>query len=251
MVATECLVFVEPRDDVFQIEVVYQLFNVGKTIWVPDDLNVRLPRERQAFNAQQSQDDLQVQSSDIGVRFVGAVPPGQHQVSYTFHVPRHNTAEASFDIEMPPNVLGAKVGLASSRGAELIVEGFADAQPTTAQNGQRLLLASKSFDRPNQQPSELRVEVRGLPTLGIGRIVAAIFAGLLVAFGLFFALTRSKRGQPTDAATGLQDRARERLLSELAELEGAKLTGRIGPRTYEDTRSSLVEALVRLEPMPE
>jgi hypothetical protein len=42
--------------------------------------------------------------------------------------------------------------------------------------------------------------------------------------------------------------ARKRLLEELAELELAKAEGSVGPRTYEDTRTTLVEALVRLEP---
>jgi hypothetical protein len=41
------------------------------------------------------------------------------------------------------------------------------------------------------------------------------------------------------------------LLKELADLEQAKVTGVVGPRTYEDTRTTLVEALVRLEPAVE
>ncbi len=108
LVATESLVFIEPRDDVFQLEIVYQLFNIGRTIWVPEDVNLRLPSERQAFNTQQSSDDVRAESSRIGVRLIGAVPPGQHQVTYTFHVPRHNTANASFDFEFPPNVMQVK-----------------------------------------------------------------------------------------------------------------------------------------------
>jgi hypothetical protein len=250
LVATESLIFVEPRDDVFQFEVVYQLFNIGRTIWVPEDISVRLPNEPQAFNTQQSADDVRVESSGSSVRLVGAVPPGQHQVSYTFHVPRHNTANASFDLELPPNVMQVKVGLASSRGAELVVDGFADAQPSTTQNGQRLLLTSKSFDRASQLPSDLHLEVRGLPTVGIGRIIAAALAILLAALGLAFALAKPKgQAQSKNEPEQLQDRARDRLLTELAELEGAKLTGQIGPKTYEDTRSTIMAALIRLEPM--
>ena len=250
LVAMESMIFVEPRDDVFQFEVVYELFNVGRTIWVPDQLNVRLPDDRKAFNAQQSTDDVRVESSGVGVHLVGAVPPGQHQVAYTFHVPRHNAANASFELELPPNVMQVKVGLASSRNAELLVEGFPDPQPTTAQNGQRLLLTSKSFDRASPLATELRLEVHGLPTLGIGRIIAAIVAISLALFGLGFALSR-RRGAGDRGAKLLQDRARERLLRELAELEGAKLNGRIGPRTYEDTRGTLMDALIRLEPSTE
>ncbi len=248
LVAVESLVFVEPRDDVFQFEVVYELFNVGHTLWVPDQLHMRLPSERKAFNTQLASDDVRVEASDVGVRLAGAVPPGQHQVSYTFQVPRHNAPNASFDFEMPPNVMQVKVGLASSRGAELLVDGFPDPQPTTAQNGQRLLLTSKSFQRSSPLSSELRLEVRGLPTVGFGRIVAAFAATTLAIVGLAFALSKRARGAPDHENEALQDRARERLLNELVELEGAKLTGRIGPRTYEETRGTLMDALIRLEP---
>ena len=252
LVATESLLFVEPRDDVFQFEVVYQIYNIGQTIWVPENVSVHLSNELQAFNTQQSTDDVRVESTGTGVRLVGAVPPGQHQVTYTFHVPRHNTANASFEFELPPNVMQAKVGLASSRGAELTVEDFPDAQPNSTQNGQRLLLTSKSFDRANQLPTDLRFQVLGLPTVGIGRVVAAVVAILLAVLGLLFALAKSKnKGQSKNEPELLQDRARDRLLSELAELEGAKLTGQIGPRTYQETRSTIMAALIRLEPMTE
>jgi hypothetical protein len=248
LVAMESLVFVEPRDDVFQFEVVHELYNIGKTIWVPDLVDVRLPSDRKAFSVQQSADDVRVESSEVGVHFVGAVPPGPHQVAYTFHVPRHNAANASFDFELPPNVMQVRVALASGRNAELQVDGFPDPQPTTAQNGQRLLLTSKRFERPVSQSSELRFEVRGLPTLGIGRIVAAVVASCLALAGLGFALSKRRRERPDRQASQLEDRARDRLFAELAELEMAKLNGRIGPQTYQETHSVLIEALVRLEP---
>ncbi len=248
LVAMESLLFVEPRDDVFQFEVVYELFNIGKTTWVPDQLDLRLPSDRKAFNVQQSDDDVRVESSSVGVHFVGVVPPGQHQVAYTFHVPRHNAANASFDFELPPNVMQVRVGLASGRKAELQVDGFPDPEPTTAQNGQRLLLTSKRFERPVSQLSELRLEVRGLPTLGIGRIVAAVLASCLALAGLGFALRKRQREGIDDQANQLEDRARDRLLVELAELETAKLNGRIGPQTYQETHGALMQALVRLEP---
>ena len=251
LIAVESLVFVEPRDDVFQFEVIYELFNVGQTIWAPDQMHVRLPSERKAFNAQQSSDDVRVEASDVGAHLVGAVPPGQHQVAYTFQVPRHNAPNASFDLELPPNVMQVKVGLASGRGAELLVDGFPDPQPTSAQNGQRLLLTSKSFERSSPLSSELRLEVRGLPTVGAGRIVAAFVAITLALSGLAFAFAKRRRGVSERENRALQDKARERLLSELAELEGAKLSGRIGPRTYEETRGTLMDALIRLEPAVE
>jgi len=249
MVAMQSLVFVEPKDDVFQFEVVYDMFNVGKTTWVPDRLSLRLPSHWKAFNAQQSSEDVHVESSEEGVRITGAVPPGQHQVTYTFQVPRENTPNASFELDLPPNTMMSKVGLASGRNSELSVEGFADPEPTANQNGQHLLVTSKTYDRSTQMPTDLRFEVRGLPTIGIGRVVAAVLAVVVAALGLLFALTKRGRGQAERQAHSLHERARERLMEEMAELESAKVNGQIGPRTYEETRNTLIEALVRLEPL--
>ena len=249
MVAMQSLVFVEPKDDVFQFEVVYDLYNLGKTTWVPEGLNLRLPNRWKAFNAQQSADDVRVESLDDGVRITGAVPPGQHQITYTFQVPRENTSNANFEIDLPPNTMMAKVGLASGRRSELTVEGFADPEPMANQNGQRMLVAAKTFDRSVQMPTEIKFEVRGLPTVGPGRIVAGIIAFALAAVGLFMGLTRRGRSKAAKQAHSLQDRARERLIEELTILESAKVGGRIGPLTYEETRRTLVEALVRLEPV--
>jgi hypothetical protein len=249
LVAMQGLVFIEPRDDVFQFEVVYDLFNIGRTTWVPDRVEMRLPSRWKAFNSQQTGEDVRVEATTDGMRLVGAVAPGQHQVSYTFQVPRQNSANATFELELPPNVMASKVGLASNRNAELSVDGFPDPETTTSEKGQRLLITSKTFDRSTQMPTDLRVEVRGLPTLGSGRIVAAVIAFLLAAAGLVFALARRGRGQAGSEAEALQERDRQRLIEELSELEAAKAAGRIGPKTYEETRTTLVEALVRLEPI--
>jgi len=251
MVAMQSLVFVEPKDDVFQFEVVYDLFNIGRTTWVPEKQTLHLPTHWKGFNAQQSTEDVRVESVEDGVRLTGAVTPGQHQIVYTFQVPRKNTASAAFELDLPPNVMMAKVGLASSRSAELSVDGFSDPEPTASQNGQRLLVTSKTFDRSIHMPTELKLEVRGLPTLGVGRVVAAVVAIILAATGLLFALLRRGRTEAENAAQSLQERARLRLIEELTELETAKLSGRIGPRTYQETRSALIDALVRLEPIPE
>jgi len=250
LVAFESMIFVEPRDSVFQFDIVYRVYNVGQSVWVPDEVQVNLPSDRQAVTAQASGEDVQVQVSPLGVRLVGAVTPGQHQLSFTFQVPRHNTSTASFEVGLPPHVMQARVGVASSRSTELSVDGFQEARPSASQSGQRLLVAAQTFDQRTRSPAELRFEIRGLPTLGSGRIVAAVVASSLALLGLLYAVYRY-RWSNQDAPKVLQDHARTRLLKEIADLEQAKSTGSVGPRTYEDTRTTLVEALVRLEPAAE
>jgi hypothetical protein len=244
LVAADAMIFVEPRDEVFQFEVLYRLYNVGQSVWVPENVQLDLPVGRQALNAQSGEDVL-VEPSERGVRLVGAVAPGQHQVSFTFQLPRHNSPSATFEMGLFPNVMQARVGVASGKNTEFSVDGFQDARPSATPSGQRLLVSGQVFDRGTQPPRELRFEIRGLPTLGSGRIVATMVATALVTLGLLYALLR-RRGRRSDGQ--MLESARKRLLEELAELELAKAEGSVGPRTYEDTRTTLVEALVRLEP---
>jgi hypothetical protein len=251
LVAFDSVVFVEPRDSVFQFDVVYRVFNVSQSVWVPDEVQIKLPADRQAVTAQTSGEDAQVQVSPLGVRLVGAITPGQHQLSFTFQVPRHNTSTASFEVGLPPNVMQARVGVASSRSTELSVDGFQEARTSSSQTGQRLLVAGQTFGQQKRIPAELRFEIRGLPTLGSGRIVAAVVAASLALLGLLYAFYRNRRSNQDAPKIFLQEHARTRLLKELADLEQARATGSVGPRTYEDTRTTLVEALVRLEPATE
>lgn len=247
LVAADAMIFVEPRDSVFQFEVLYRIYNVGQSVWLPDDVQVDLPSDRQAVTTPATGDDVQLETSAHGVRFKGAVIPGQHQLSFTFQVPRHNSSFASFEVGLPPNVMQARVGVASNRNTELSVDGFQEARATASQSGQRMLVAGQTFDRVSRPPSELRFEIRGLPTLGAGRVVAAVIAASLTILALAYALFRHRK-QSEHGPKALEQKARARLLEELAELESAHATGTIGPRTYEDTRTTLVEALVRLEP---
>jgi hypothetical protein len=247
LVANEAMVFVEPRDSVFQFDVVYRFYNVGQSIWVPDDVQVHLPSDRQAVNTPATGEDVQIEPSTHGIRFKGALTPGQHQLSFTFQVPRHNSSYASFEVGLPPNAMQARVGVAATRNTELVVDGFQDARPMASQSGQRLLVAMQAFDRNQRPPQALHLEIRGLPTLGSGRIVAAVIAGCLALLGLTYALYRHRQPAPGGPKT-LQERARARLLEELAALESARIAGEVGPRTYEDTRTTLVDALIRLEP---
>jgi hypothetical protein len=36
-------VSVEPKDDVFQFEAMFQIFNIGPVTWVPDGVTIELP----------------------------------------------------------------------------------------------------------------------------------------------------------------------------------------------------------------
>ncbi len=86
----------------------------------------------------------------------------------------------------------------------------------------------------------------GIPTPGPGRWYALVIALCLGVGGVFAA-----NGAFDDAGGGKdlaadKKRAREVLLRELVALEAARRAERIGPRSYEQSRSALIDAIARL-----
>ena len=243
-------VFIEPRDDVFQFEMLFRFFNVGKVTWVPeDDFVIRLPQGWKGFSAQEGmQDTRAIAAGDEGFKLVGTFNPGQHDIGFRFQVPNDHVAERHFNLELPPHVAEMRVLAGASSTMSLEVEGFGPAQATRNDNGQRVLVAQRQLKPREAEMSSVSVRLRGIPTLGNGRWLAAGGAGLLAILGLVSFLSGSSK-QPGNSERSRRDtrQARRRLLDELIRLEEAKLGKRIGPRTYRETRKMLLHALARLE----
>jgi hypothetical protein len=242
-------VYIEPRDDAFQFEVAYQVFNLGKNTWVPTDLVTGLPSGWKAFTAQQDMGANGVTKDDAGARWMGTFSPGQHEVSYRFQVPNDLDEDVSFTIPLPPLVRQMQVVAEASPGMALSSAGFSAAQVTTNNNGQRVLAIGKQV--PEGEPlKEVVVELRGIPVPGPGRWYAVVLAGGFVGIGLITAFGERKVQRSATGNEEDRDRARELLLRELVELERARRDESIGPRAHQQAREALMVALVRLGPKP-
>lgn len=239
--------YVETRDDVFQCEVLFRVFNVGQLTWVPNDVVVQLPKGFKAFKAQEGMTDVHFEAVDgVGARLKGTFSPGQNEASFRFQMPKGNEDTLTFRMGLPPHVAEMRVIAEASSTMNLDVEGFQPPVPTSNNNGQRVLVSVKQLLRRDETMKDFVATLSGIPTPGPGRWFAIAIALSLAIGGVFAA-----NGAFDDASGGKdlaadKKRAREVLLEELVALEAARRAQRIGPRSYEQSRSALIDAIARL-----
>jgi hypothetical protein len=248
LVGMRGVVFVQPREDVFQVEANFQVLNIGKNAWVPDGVTLELPKGAKAFRAGDAATDIRAERTPSGsVAILGTFSPGQHEVGFQFQLDNPHNARANFHIGLPPHVAELRVVAEGSRTTVLTAEGFPDAQPMQGQDGSRLLVTGRRLARGEPVLDAVDVTLDNLPVPSLGRWYAVGFAVLLAAFGLSRMLGR---GEKTGARGLPQDESKEAeslVLDELVELERLRRGDRIGPRTYEEARVALLDALARLE----
>ena len=252
MIGMRGYMYIETRDDVFQFEVLFRVFNVGLVTWVPQDVVMRLPKGFKAFKAQESMTDVRFEAVDgVGAKLKGTFSPGQNEVSFRFQVPKGTEDSTAFHVGLPPHVAEMRVIAEASSTMNLDVEGFGRPIPTANQNGQRVLVAVKQLRRREDEIKDFTATLSGIPVPGGGRWVAVLIALGLAVGGVFAA-----RGAFDDASSGKnamadRKRARELLLRELVALEAARRAERIGPRSYQQSRDRLIDAVARLGLSPE
>ncbi len=247
MIGMRGYMYIETRDDVFQFDVSFRVFNLGLVTWVPKDVVVQLPHGFKAFKAQEGMTDVRFEQVDgVGARFKGTFSPGQNEASFRFQMPKSNEESASFRLTLPPHVAEMRVIAEASSAMNLEVEGFQPPVPTSNQNGQRVLVSVKQLQRRDEEIKDFVATLSGIPTPGPGRWVAVLVALCMAIGGVFAA-----RGAFDDAGGGKdaaadKRRAREILLRELLALEAARRAEKIGPRTYDQSRLRLIDAIARL-----
>ena len=248
-VAMRAFVFVEPRSDIFQFEVLFQIHNPGPVTWLPTDISLRLPEGAQAFTPKESDSDLAFAAPDDEVAVLrGTVPPGAHDVGFSFQVPNDESSTAHFEFALPPRVAEARVLTEAGRRTTLTVDGFPPATRSTNPHGQTLLSAQTSMQATGAPLSELSLTVGGLPLGNSGRWYALLAALALVVGGVRIAWASSRKGKDAGKETARQlAQARTLMLDELVQLHRARRAGRVGPHAFDTARTVLIDALARLE----
>lgn len=247
MVGARGFVMVAPRDDVFQFEVLFRVFNVGTTTWVPDDLVLELPEGWKAFSAQESMDDTRVAAEgDRGVRLLGTFSPGQHDVAFRFQVPNDHDETVDFRLTLPPHMAELQVMSEAAKGMGFEVAGMSPPQPTVGEDGRRMLATGRQLKPGEPEMQDVSIRLTGIPSPGQGRWYAVGFAVALAALGLYYASQGNEKGKSEIPEKDIS-KARRLLLDELVALEQAREKQKIGPKTYEGARRSLIDALARLD----
>lgn len=238
-------VFIEPRDQVLSVEYIHEFQNLGQTVLAADTVALDLPEAWKAFATNPTDPDLTVVSTSTGVRLAGAIAPGRHNIAFTFQIPNENRERMELNLGFWPNTAEAQVATLGRPGLELAVDGFPSATLREGSARQPLRWTGRSFAQDASAPTNLRVELSGLPTAGPGRWVATGLAALLALGSLLARLFRREQriGESGAASTGLQ--AQERIVDELAALTKAHLQGQIGDTAFADTREVLLAAFVR------
>jgi len=239
--------YVETRDDVFQCEALFRVFNVGQITWVPKDVVIQLPKGFKAFKAQEGMTDVGFEQVEgIGARLKGTFPPGQAEASFRFQIPKANDDSLVFRMTVPPHVAEMRVIAEASSTMNLSVDGFQPPVATANQNGQRVLVSVKQLRERNEELKDFTATLSGIPTPGPGRWFALAVAGCIAIAGVFAARGAFDQAAGGGDATADKKRARELLLGELEALEAARRAERIGPRSYQQSRVALIDAIARL-----
>ncbi|HEV8245468.1 MAG TPA: hypothetical protein VGP93_06860 [Polyangiaceae bacterium] len=248
MVGMRGFVYIEPRDDVFQFEVLFRVFNVGDITWLPKNATMALPKGFKAFRANDSMDDTRFEASEgFGAKLLGTYAPGQRDVVFRFQVPKQNRDIASFQLGLPPHVAEIRVIAEANTSMRLEVDGFEPTQSDVAQSGERVLVTRKLLDRPDEKLQGFTIVLSGIPVPSSGRWLAVVIAlglaclGGLAARGFF-------DGSLATAGVGDDDRkkARELILKHLIDVERARRDGKLGPSAYDQLHRKLLDAVARL-----
>jgi hypothetical protein len=250
LVGLRGVLFIQPRDDVFHIEASFQVLNIGMQAWVPEGVHLALPTGAKAFRPGDATSDTRFDRAPSGaVELLGTYGPGQHELGYQYQLDNLHETRRAFRIALPPHVAELRLVAEGARGMVLSAEGFPEPEPMQGQDGSRLLVTGKRLARGDAPLDFIEVTLDNLPVPSNGRWYAVGIAVVLAGLGMASAFgQRGANGAPrrTAAASEVKE-AEELVLDELVALEKLRSAERIGPRTYEETRLELLDALARLE----
>lgn len=238
-------VLIEQRDGAFHFDLLYRVINMSRVTWIPENIRLSLPERFEAVDVRSEGAHGGFEERPGSIELVGTFPPGQKDVRVQFQVPSRQETDQAFTVGVPPHLAELRVLVEYVPGLELDVPGFETAEPARGPDGKRILITRRVMRPGQSELREVRIELSGLPVPGPGRLVACGLA-LLTALGGLYAAHRSRRGGKSELA---EDRAQARriLLAELASLETAQSEGTLGPKTYEQAKRLLVDALARLD----
>ena len=237
LVVVEATVAAEVRDDRLQIEEMLTLYNLGRTAWRPEGVSMALPEGYTAFSAQASMSDQGVDESGGEARLRGTFAPGRHAVDFRWQLPLSGDRDVEFAVGLPPHVAVARVVMPAAASMTIAAADFPPADLRHDTKGRRFLVAERRLRPEDPRLSGMRISIRGLPTAGPARLVAAFLAASGVVLGLFLSFSGRLRRPGATAS------AQSALLDELGDLERGRLAGDVGPKTYEKIRRELVDAL--------
>ncbi len=172
MSAGRLLLYLEPKDDVIQAEVLLEYVNIGKMAWVPSNVSIPMPAGWKAFKTEESGSTLTVENVGDQVFLRGSLPPGNRSVSFRFQVPRPDSPSARVELGTPPRLAELQVMAEAPGDGGLSVAGFPPAERRPMNDERKVWFTHRTLSAESGQPVTLSAELSGLPVRGPGRWVA-------------------------------------------------------------------------------
>jgi hypothetical protein len=249
MLGMDGIVYMELKDDVIQFDELFRIYNIGAVTWVPSDVVITLPHDFKGFITQKEMSDAGWDEvPGRGAKLRGTFGPGQHETHFRYQVPYTGDESVELSATLPPHVARMRVMAEASKGMTLQVADFPASISDRNQSGQRILLTERQMRAGETPPSQVRISLDNIPTEGSARWIATAIAAATILLGLYLALDPSKTSSKDTKRHDDRDaeRARNRLVAEIAELDKARASGEVGPKAYDRIRGALIDALARL-----
>ena len=164
LVALQSVTYLQVHADTIEVEVVYEIYNLGRVAWVPAGVRVAFPPGVTGFLAEDL--GLPVRAGAItgaGFTLAGTVAPGKHELQYSYRIPRDRSGAQRVVLEQPPRVARARVILQASGSAQLTVAGFPAAKVTPRRDGTPVLMTEHDGVRAGGGVRSLDITLAGDP----------------------------------------------------------------------------------------
>ena len=241
------VVYLELKDDVIQVDEFFEIFNLGSTTWVPSNLVVDLPHGFKGFTAQRDMSDIGFDAiADRGAKLRGTFGPGQHQVQFRYQIPYEGSETAKIGLSLPPRVVRMRVIAEASKTMTLRVDDFPKALSDANQRGTRVLLTERQARPGDPSLARLAITLENIPTEGSARWVTIAITAATLAFGIYVAREQEKTKGAARGGDRDSERARARLVAEIAALDTAAKAGELGPQAHARIRQALIDSLARV-----
>lgn len=222
-----------------------RLFNPTRSVYVfPEGgREIRLPPGFIAFQSRASMSDQRLIPNEHGFRVEGSVPPGYHELVWSYDLPLKGS---ELLIRMPatfPNTMAHRVVSDFVEGMSMEVEGITQVFSHTM-GGKRLFIAERRMAATDFPLDELKISLSGIPDDASWKLYSVGLASLIVLLGLagFFL----RRGRKREVDTALQEARMAELINEVRALDKEREAGEIGPEYHAREREELVAEMAEL-----
>ena len=250
LVGMQAFVFVSLREDSLNVEHMFNIYNIGKTAWVPDPsvAKVTMPDTYKAFNVGDGMADVKfVEGKSKEAALAGTIGPGQNEANFRYHVPLQGSEKQTFRVTLPPRVGEVRVFSESGKSLGVEVAGFPTAQKQRGRDGRKVWITARQATQGEHGIQTLDITITGLPTPSPSRWIAVICAISALGLAGLYLLRQGKDADVQDDIRKDLIEARDALLGEFVTLEKTHRKGDIGPKTYAKLRTALLDALARIE----